>query len=396
MDQPPSPSQRSQDVRMEVEEDRGPPPLSFAMDSFLLDYSHGQRLEAQINNQDNHGAAAAPNQQVQQPQPGEAFLELNDLLQGAAVEVDLNEPINLDDLGDLDKNPDLVLPMNVIEAAHANAEAMVDDIIEASSDSSAEEMHNFIMPDLNEAVHVEVFIPLGEDGHLQINPDEFPEDQLMDGDDIVQDLELVHEAQGASPDVAQEHEVMLQDMQVDAAHDPEVVLQDMQGNEVITMVEDSFSAEFHAEDQPLGDPEPSSPTTPSSEVDLRDVSPSTGPWAAALLAKAGKLKLSEEDPALRRSIRQKGQKKGYRHKSCLDKHCVACESKPPTISPLVIKNLGASFCDIDPAKLTDQALSKKKKAVAPMGKKPAPKKNSRDKDDVAKDKAAAAKKKAKK
>lgn len=169
-----------------------------------------------------------------------------------------------------------------------------------------------------------------------------------------------------------------------------------QGNEVITMVEDSFSAEFHAEDQPLGDPEPSSPTTPSSEVDLRDVSPSTGPWAAALLAKAGKLKLSEEDPALRRSIRQKGQKKGYRHKSCLDKHCVACESKPPTISPLVIKNLGASFCDIDPAKLTDQALSKKKKAVAPMGKKPAPKKNSRDKDDVAKDKAAAAKKKAKK
>ncbi|OEL12605.1 hypothetical protein BAE44_0026376, partial [Dichanthelium oligosanthes] len=36
----------------------------------------------------------------------------------------------------------------------------------------------------------------------------------------------------------------------------------------------------------------------------------------------------------------------------------------------LIKNLGASFCNIEPDKLTEEALSKKKKVSAPGGKKP--------------------------
>lgn len=49
----------------------------------------------------------------QHHQPGEAFLELNDLLQQDMVGFDLNEPFHVDDLGDIDENPDLVMPLNL-------------------------------------------------------------------------------------------------------------------------------------------------------------------------------------------------------------------------------------------------------------------------------------------
>ncbi|CAN6305666.1 unnamed protein product [Urochloa humidicola] len=124
------------------------------------------------------------------------------------------------------------------------------------------------------------------------------------------------------------------------------------------------------------------------------VSPSIGPWSKALLAEAGKLKLSEDDPELRRSCRKKEQNKGFRHKTCQDKKCIACEAGPPTLSPSVIKNLGAEFCKVDASKLTTTALLKKKKATAPVGKKPIPKKKQKDSDDDDKDKAT--KKKARK
>lgn len=56
-------------------------------------------------------------------------------------------------------------------------------------------------------------------------------------------------------------------------------------------------------------PIPASPTS-DGEVNLEKVSPSSGPWSAALLSKARKLKLTEDDPSLRRSTRQKDLKKG--------------------------------------------------------------------------------------
>lgn len=54
-----------------------------------------------------------------QPVQGEAFLELNDLLQGNVVDhvlgnveaFDLNDPVE-EDFGDLNVNPDLVLPVH--------------------------------------------------------------------------------------------------------------------------------------------------------------------------------------------------------------------------------------------------------------------------------------------
>lgn len=175
------------------------------------------------------------------------------------------------------------------------------------------------------------------------------------------------------------------------------------GADAISVVEEAMSAEFqwdvtdNAEDTELTASLPDATPIPSSPVDvnLDEVSPSTGPWAASLLARVGKLKLVEDDSLLRRSSRQKAQKKGFRHKSCIDSHCVACASAPPTFSPSLIRNLGATFCDIDPTQLTDQALSKKKKVSAPGGKKKTIKKKPNGSDEEqAKD--AAPKKKSKK
>ncbi|CAN6351117.1 unnamed protein product [Urochloa humidicola] len=116
------------------------------------------------------------------------------------------------------------------------------------------------------------------------------------------------------------------------------------------------------------------------------VSPSTGPWSKALLAEAGKLRLSEDDPLLRRSCRMKTLNKGYKNSGCKDKQCLACDAVPPSIPPSIIKNLGADFCKIEEEKLTEAALLRKKKATAPGGKRPMLKKKSKDSNGDDKDK----------
>lgn len=116
---------------------------------------------------------------------------------------------------------------------------------------------------------------------------------------------------------------------------------------------------------------PPSESIPDGHVN--NISPSTGPWSRALLAKAGKIHISEDDPGLRRSCRQKQYKRGYKDMACKDKLCLACDASPPTISPSIIKNLGASFCNVDAEKLSKVTQVKSKKA-GPVGKKPTVKK----------------------
>lgn len=136
-------------------------------------------------------------------------------------------------------------------------------------------------------------------------------------------------------------------------------------------------------------PSPASPGTPTSsshsvlyaDTHLSKVSPSTGPWSKALLAKAGKLQLFDEDSRLRRSCRQKIQKKGFKNTTCSDKYCIACDSKPPTMSPSIIKNLGATFCKVDANKLEKISQPKRKKVPAPVGKKSLSKKQSSEDND---------------
>ncbi|CAN6251807.1 unnamed protein product [Urochloa humidicola] len=140
-----------------------------------------------------------------------------------------------------------------------------------------------------------------------------------------------------------------------------------------------------------------SPTGSESQPQERLISPSTGPWSMALLAEAGKLKLCEDDPNLRRSCRKRAQLNGFKG-SCLDRKCIACSAEPPTLSPSLIRNLGSDFCKIESSKLTDAELLKKKKAAAPGARKPAtrikPKVSDGQDKDKHKDKAV--KKKAKK
>lgn len=79
----------------------------------------------------------------------------------------------------------------------------------------------------------------------------------------------------------------------------------------------------------------------------------------------GKAPLSEND--VRRSTRLKKLHKGFKSSICKDRSCLGCSVTPPTISPKIIKNLGASFCGLNPDDLSPSKLQTKparKKAVS--------------------------------
>ncbi|CAO2168713.1 unnamed protein product [Urochloa humidicola] len=132
------------------------------------------------------------------------------------------------------------------------------------------------------------------------------------------------------------------------------------------------------------EPDLPSPCTPPGERGVH-ISPSIGPCSKALLAQAilNKNKQAVVDSNIRRSDRKKQQQKGFKHNTCLDKNCLGCNSRPPIISPSLIKNLGILFCKIDASKLNIDGLSKKKKATTPGGKKPAGKSPPKEDDEDA-------------
>ncbi|CAO2169256.1 unnamed protein product [Urochloa humidicola] len=122
--------------------------------------------------------------------------------------------------------------------------------------------------------------------------------------------------------------------------------------------------------EPLEDPP--SPCTPPDQRGIK-ISPSTGPWSHALLAQAVSTKKNQAlvESEVRRSNRRKDQLGGFRRHTCMNKNCLGCSKEPPQLSPSVIKNLGYTFCKLDEAKLTKEALNKKRKVpvAAPSGKK---------------------------
>jgi len=112
-----------------------------------------------------------------------------------------------------------------------------------------------------------------------------------------------------------------------------------------------------------------SPSTPLEKLKSKiDASP--GPWSKALLEKAQNYGVTEllEDLAFRRSKRMEKQRNGFKDKHCSRKGCLGCTVTPPTLSPSVIRNLGASFCNLDENNLTIPALSKNKMATILGGK----------------------------
>jgi hypothetical protein len=112
-----------------------------------------------------------------------------------------------------------------------------------------------------------------------------------------------------------------------------------------------------------------SPGTPFDQL-TQKILPSSGPWSKALLEQAEHAKLAkvQEDLGKRRS---QSLKNGFREPQCSRKGCLGCSVNSPILSPLVIRNLGASFCNLDEDNLTDAALNK---VSAPRGEKPIKKK----------------------
>ena len=117
----------------------------------------------------------------------------------------------------------------------------------------------------------------------------------------------------------------------------------------------------------------SKPTSPANPLETlkQKVSSTPGPWSKSFLDQAKHLQKSSllEDPHKRRSKRVLNQKQGYKNPQCMDKNCLGCTLVPPNLSPSVIRNLGESFYKVDGKELIDAALTKKKKAFAPVGKK---------------------------
>jgi hypothetical protein len=142
-----------------------------------------------------------------------------------------------------------------------------------------------------------------------------------------------------------------------------------------------------------------SPATPPEKLKSK-VAPVSGPWSTALLdlaAHKGDSSITKEAKA-RRSLRQKALHKGYKNSPCSNRNCLGCSLDPPALSPSIIKNLGATFCNIDPDKLTVEKLSKTrtKKVAAPGGKKQAKSKSKANPDSSNDDSQTASKKKSKK
>ncbi|RLN28877.1 hypothetical protein C2845_PM05G17080 [Panicum miliaceum] len=121
-----------------------------------------------------------------------------------------------------------------------------------------------------------------------------------------------------------------------------------------------------------------SPETPLEQLQHK-ISASSGPWSKSFLDQAEHIKQASvlEDPLKRRSQRMKHMKKGFKDPQCSSQSCLGCTVVPPNLSPSVIRNLGASFCKIDEKDLTVPALRKRKKlSVAAPGGKKVPKKKS--------------------
>lgn len=85
------------------------------------------------------------------------------------------------------------------------------------------------------------------------------------------------------------------------------------------------------------------------------------------------------DTDCRRSDRVKELNKGFRRSSCPHRNCLVCEDAPPTLSLKIIKDLGASFCQIGPEALSEAALSTTKTMKKAVEKKSSKKKEEQSK-----------------
>lgn len=85
------------------------------------------------------------------------------------------------------------------------------------------------------------------------------------------------------------------------------------------------------------------------------------------------------EASLRRSERLHKNSKGFKNQICKTKNCLGCSSDPPTLSSSVVRDLGATFYNLDPSSLTDEKLNSKDPKKMPISK-PKSKKTKKDND----------------
>jgi len=106
--------------------------------------------------------------------------------------------------------------------------------------------------------------------------------------------------------------------------------------------------------------------------------PLVNPLVFVPRAKCGKQPIIS-DATLRRSERLHKNSKGFKNQICKTKNCLGCSSDPPTLSSSVVRDLGATFCNLDPSSLTDEKLKSKDPKKMPISK-PKSKKAKKDND----------------
>lgn len=95
-----------------------------------------------------------------------------------------------------------------------------------------------------------------------------------------------------------------------------------------------------------------------STVDDHSTPPSAAICKTPPKGKRGKKPpISEAD--LRRSDRIHNQNKGFKSSICKEKNCLGCSPNPPVLSPSVVRDLGATFYNIEASKLSDANLNAK-------------------------------------
>lgn len=73
------------------------------------------------------------------------------------------------------------------------------------------------------------------------------------------------------------------------------------------------------------------------------------------------------DSHLQRSDRLHKLNKGFKSSVCKDSNCLGCSTDPPVLSPSIVRDLGATFCNIDPSKLMDDSLHAKPQKSGAVG-----------------------------
>ena len=105
--------------------------------------------------------------------------------------------------------------------------------------------------------------------------------------------------------------------------------------------------------------------------------PPLAPPTSAPRAKRGKA-IHISDVNVRRSERVHNRTQGFKSSICKDKNCVGCSANPPPLSPSVVRDLGSTFYQLDPAALTDEELQTNRAKPGDVGRPKAKKAKSSD------------------